>query len=126
MDKKIQQVLREISTQYVESAEEYCQAVAGKNRTEDTSEDSLKLDFKIQKIEKTDYIKLESDDEIDTQENDQKLKEEGKNHNTNGRQTGKEEKGEKETTINNREEDKGKKGVIEEYNTKTFNMKTSR
>ena len=114
MDKKIEQVLREISVQYVEGAEEYCQAVAGKNRTEDTSEDSLKLDFKIQKIEKTDYIKLESDDEIDTQENDQKLKEEGKNHYTNGRQTKKEEKGEKETTRNNREEDKGKKGVMEE------------
>ena len=65
--------------------EEYCEAVAGKNRTEDTSEDSLKLDFKIQKIEKTDYIKLESNDENDTQENDRKLKEEGKNHNTNGR-----------------------------------------
>ena len=50
MDKKIQQVLREISTRYVESAEEYCQAATGNNRTEDTSEDSLKLDFKIQKI----------------------------------------------------------------------------
>ena len=61
MDKKIQQVLREISTQYVESAEEYSQAVAGKNRTEDISEDSLKLDFKIQKIGIKGYIKLESD-----------------------------------------------------------------
>ena len=114
MDKKIEQLLREISAQYVEGAEEYCQAVAGRNRTEETSKDSLKLDFKIQKIEKTDYIKLESDDETDTQENDQKLKEEGKSHYTNGRQTKKEEKGEKETTINNREEDKGKKGVMEE------------
>ena len=34
MDKKIGQVLREISAQYVEGAEEYCHAVAGKNRTE--------------------------------------------------------------------------------------------
>ena len=93
INKKIEQVLREISAQYVEGAEEYCQAVAGNNRTEDTSEDSLKLNFKIPKIEKTDYIKLESDDEIDTQENDQKLKEEGKNHNTNGRQTEKKRKG---------------------------------
>ena len=77
-------------------------------------------------MKKTDYIKLESGDKIDTQENGQKLKEEGKNHNTKGKETEKEEKWEKETTINNREEDKGKKGVIEEYNTKTFNMKTSR
>ena len=36
------------------------------------------LNFKIQKTEKTDYIKLESADENDTQENDRKLKEEGK------------------------------------------------
>ena len=28
MDKKIEQVLREISSQYVEGAEEYCHAVA--------------------------------------------------------------------------------------------------
>ena len=41
-----------------------------KEQTEDKSEGSLKLDFKIQKIEKTDNIKLESDDEIDTHEND--------------------------------------------------------
>ena len=51
----MEQVLREISAQYVEGMEEYCQAVAWKNRTEDTSQDSLKLDFKIQKIEKTLY-----------------------------------------------------------------------
>ena len=85
MDEKIEQVLRETSAQYVEGAEKYYQVVAGKNRTEDTSEDSLKLDLKIQKIEKIEYIKLEIDDEIGTQENDRKLKEEGKNHNTNGR-----------------------------------------
>ena len=41
-----------------------------KEQTEDKSEGNLKLDFKIQKIEKTDNIKLESDDEIDTHEND--------------------------------------------------------
>ena len=41
-----------------------------KEQTEGKSEGSLKLDFKIQKIEKTDNIKLESDDEIDTHEND--------------------------------------------------------
>ena len=114
MDKKIEQVLREINAQYVKGAEEYCHAVAGKNRTEDKSEDGLKLDFKIQKIQKTDNIKLESDDEIDTHENDRKLKAERKNHNTISRQTEKEEKGGKETRINNRKEDKGKKGVNEE------------
>ena len=53
MDKKTEQVLREISAQYVEGAEEYCHTVARKNRTKDNCEDSLKLDFKIQKIEKT-------------------------------------------------------------------------
>ena len=37
-----------------------------------------------------------------------------KNHNTNGRHTAKEENAEKEKTKNNREEDKGKKGVDEE------------
>ena len=84
----------------------------GKNRKEDTSENSLKLDFNTQKIEKRDYIRLESDDENDTQENDWKLKEEGKNRNSKGRQTEKEEKGEKETTISNSEEGKGKKGVL--------------
>ena len=51
-DKKIEQVLREISAQYVESAKEYCQAVAGKNRTEDRSEDRLKLDFKNKRLKK--------------------------------------------------------------------------
>ena len=112
-DKKTEQVLREISAQYVEGAEEYFHTIARKNRTEDKSEDSLKLDFKIQKIEKTDNIKLESDNEIDTHENDRKLKEERKIV-TNGRQTEKEEKEEEEATINNREEDKGKKGVNEE------------
>ena len=102
IDKKIEQVLREINAQYVEGAEYYFQVVAGKNRTEGTSEDSLKLNFKIQNIEKTDYIKLESNNEIDTHENDRKLKEGGKNHDTNGRQTEKEEKGRMETIINNR------------------------
>ena len=62
MDKKIEQVLRETNAQYVKGVEEYCHAVAGKKRAEDKSEDGLKLDFKIQKIQKTDNIKLESDD----------------------------------------------------------------
>ena len=46
MDKKIEQVLREISAQYAEGAEEYCHSVEGKNRTEGKSEESLKLDLK--------------------------------------------------------------------------------
>ena len=45
-----------------------------------------------------------------------------KNHNKNGRQTEKEEKAEKEKMKNNREEDKGKKGVDEENITQKYSI----